>query len=462
MGDIEPWMDENFLYSLFAHTGENFNVKLIKDKVTGQNSNFCFVNFVNPLAAQKVIENFNGHPIPNTNKVFRLNWAAYGMGDKTRKPGMPPPVMKPVGKFENDCSLFVGDLAQDVTDYFMMSTFQYYYPSCYAAKVVMDPKTNLSKGYGFVYFTDDGEKTRALNEMQGYYLSYRPIRLNLATKKGESKPGAFVPGLPPVSGGIPPLDLVNVDSSVTTVFIGGLDNTILPEQLQEIFKPFGEVKALKIPYGKTVAFVEYADHMSALKALSTLGHPNLGQIMVNNIPLRISWGKPAKPLPPGAVTTPPAGTIPGQPWPKPAYNPNFIPSSNSAAYDASMENSTENQSTETAPLSQNTNEQKEQKEEEKPIEVATTNEEANLAPSIEEQEELEKRKPEEEADDQAPNKKRRVDEEKEENEETKSEEDLQSEEPSEVIESETTEAQTTKTETETKENESEIIEETDA
>lgn len=130
MGDIDGWMDENFIYSLFAHTGEVVNVKLIRDKQTGVPSNYAFIYFASQHAAQKVLENFNGQPIPATNKMFRLNWAQYGVGtgDKGKKPGVPTidtlrkttgAVPRP-GTQDETISLFIGDLAPDVTDYYIL------------------------------------------------------------------------------------------------------------------------------------------------------------------------------------------------------------------------------------------------------------------------------------------------------------------------------------------------------
>lgn len=78
-------MDENYVYryatrnscyiffSLFVHTGELTNVKLIKDKASGLPQGYGFVYFTSTVAAQKVLENFNGQPIPGTNKVFKYS-----------------------------------------------------------------------------------------------------------------------------------------------------------------------------------------------------------------------------------------------------------------------------------------------------------------------------------------------------------------------------------------------------
>ena len=35
MGELEPWIDENFIRSLWYGMGEQVNVKMIRDKFTG-------------------------------------------------------------------------------------------------------------------------------------------------------------------------------------------------------------------------------------------------------------------------------------------------------------------------------------------------------------------------------------------------------------------------------------------
>jgi RNA recognition motif-containing protein len=306
MGDLDPWMDESFVFNLFSHTGEATHAKIIRDKQTGAPSGYGFVYFTSQLAAQKVLENFNNQPIPGTTKVFKLNTAQHGMGDKigpvgTKRDfqGVSRQVVRPPRKDEDVISLFIGDLAPDVTEQYIVQTFQYYYPSVYSAKVVTDPNTGISKGYGFVYFKDEGEKNRALNEMQGFYLSYRPIRLNLATKKGDTKQGPQHTAAAPLQGfASPPRPqqmkqdsphLGPADPNNTTVFVGGVDASITHDVLKVFFAPYGEVVNVKIPYGKGCAFVEFKDHNTAASVLGSLGN----SAVIGTAQVRLSWGRPS-------------------------------------------------------------------------------------------------------------------------------------------------------------------------
>ena len=55
------------------------------------------------------------------------------------------------------------------------------------AKIIVDPVTRYSKGYGFVKFGNHDEAQKAIVEMQGKYLLTKPMKLNYAaSKKGDA------------------------------------------------------------------------------------------------------------------------------------------------------------------------------------------------------------------------------------------------------------------------------------
>lgn len=68
MGEIEPWMEESSISSLYAHMASVISVKLIKDKMTGLPSGYGFVEFENHETAKRVLETLNGTQIPGMNK----------------------------------------------------------------------------------------------------------------------------------------------------------------------------------------------------------------------------------------------------------------------------------------------------------------------------------------------------------------------------------------------------------
>ncbi|KAF6160708.1 hypothetical protein GIB67_019648 [Kingdonia uniflora] len=149
-----------------------FNIKVIRNRQTSQSEGYGFVEFSSRAAAEKVLS-YNGTPMPNTEQPFRLNWASFNAGERRAEGGQ-------------DHSIFVGDLGSDVTDAILQETFGSKFPSVKGAKVVIDATTGRSKGYGFVRFGDDNERSQALTEMNGAYCSNRPMRINVATPRKPS------------------------------------------------------------------------------------------------------------------------------------------------------------------------------------------------------------------------------------------------------------------------------------
>ncbi|XP_021231369.1 tRNA selenocysteine 1-associated protein 1 isoform X2 [Numida meleagris] len=163
-------MDENFVSRAFATMGELvLSVKIIRNRLTGIPAGYCFVEFADLATAEKCLHKINGKPLPGAApaKRFKLNYATYG-----KQPDNSP-----------EYSLFVGDLTADVDDGMLYEFFVKVYPSCRGGKVVLD-QAGVSKGYGFVKFTDELEQKRALTECQGAVgLGSKPVRLSVAIPK---------------------------------------------------------------------------------------------------------------------------------------------------------------------------------------------------------------------------------------------------------------------------------------
>ncbi|CAI9104369.1 OLC1v1003026C1 [Oldenlandia corymbosa var. corymbosa] len=293
IGDLQPWMDESYLQTCFAQSSEVISVKVIRNKQTGQSERYGFVEFGSHAAADKVLQGFNGSSMPNSDQVFRLNWAAFSMGNRRPEAaagGGGAGAGAGVGA-GSDLSIFVGDLASDVTDTLLHETFASKYPSVKGAKVVVDPNTGRSKGYGFVRFGDENERTQAMTEMNGAYCSSRPMRIGVATpKKASTQPQyssqavVLAGGYP--SNGVPHGSQSDSDSSNTTIFVGGLDSEVTDEELRESFSQYGEVLSVKIPSGKGCGFVQFANRSNAEDAMQRLNGATIGKQTV-----RLSWGR---------------------------------------------------------------------------------------------------------------------------------------------------------------------------
>ncbi|KYK59018.1 hypothetical protein DCS_00145 [Drechmeria coniospora] len=316
MGELEPWMDENFIKGVFlSSAGETVNVKVIRDKNSG-NAGYCFVEFNSPDAANKAL-GLNGTPVPNSSRQFKLNWASGG-GLVDRRDDRGP-----------EYSIFVGDLGPEVNEYVLVTLFQARFPSCKSAKIMTDAMSGQSRGYGFVRFSDENDQQRALVEMQGVYCGNRPMRISTATPKNRGNQGFGGHGGPPngggpmMGGGMPqqqmwgggmqagfpyggynPATQMNqfTDPNNTTVFVGGLSGYVTEDELRSFFQGFGEITYVKIPPGKGCGFVQFVHRHAAEMAINQMqGYP------IGNSRVRLSWGRsqnnsgvgtPYRPAPP--------------------------------------------------------------------------------------------------------------------------------------------------------------------
>lgn len=180
--DLEPWMDEEYAKQvcMIMHW-DTINIKVPKpttDPTNGPQANnrgYCYLTFSNSAKAvaalSQIIHSSNPTTMPNSAKPFSLAWA-------TSVPVTPPapapapvyippnpyPTQQPY-QFTREYSIFVGDLAPEVSNSDLVAVFRnpvlglrndreprFIRPflSCKSAKIMLDPVTGVSRGYGFV------------------------------------------------------------------------------------------------------------------------------------------------------------------------------------------------------------------------------------------------------------------------------------------------------------------------
>ncbi|KAJ2651210.1 hypothetical protein GGH99_007670, partial [Coemansia sp. RSA 1285] len=352
-------MDDERICQIWACVGEPMAVKMIRDRLTGGPANYCFLEFSSQTEAERILATYNGKPMPLPfDRPFRLNWAS-GVGAGYGSPFLPLGLASGSGYSQQqgrsyllgidgtgsgnnailntattapataaaapppsshtafaastlqatadgpEYSLFVGDLASEVTDVQLAHEFRCRYSSVRAAKVVTDPITLLPRGYGFVRFSNENDQQRALVEMQGHLIGSRAIRVSTATPKRTSSmistshhhshslqhgaPSREAAGSPTSSASSADSnDMYNpaTDPFNTTVFVGGLTHPVGEDELYAFFAVYGEVTYCKIPPNRGCGFVTYAKRTNAEAAIRALNGHMLGGSRV-----RLSWGR---------------------------------------------------------------------------------------------------------------------------------------------------------------------------
>ncbi|TYH23410.1 hypothetical protein ES288_A03G011600v1 [Gossypium darwinii] len=206
--------------------------------------------------------------MPNTEQPFRLNWASFDVNERRSDAG-------------SDLSIFVGDLAADVTDTVLDETFSSKFQSVKGAKVVIDSNTGRSKGYGFVRFGDENERSRAMTKMNGVYCSSRPMRISVATPKKAFgyQQQYYSQGRQASNGAVEQGLHSHNDSNNATIFVGGLDSDVSDDDLRQPFSQFGEIISVTIPPGKGCGFVLFANRLSDFLGVEVL-ETNSGELIL--------------------------------------------------------------------------------------------------------------------------------------------------------------------------------------
>ena len=166
MGDIYPWMTEQFIIDSFNKFEKKISgVKFIKDKKTNKIKNYCFIIFPNIQNANDALLKLKGKQIPNTQLKFKLNWANYN------------------NSFNK--SVYVGNLKSEINNIELYNFFKKKYDSVHFANVVNE--NGVSKCFGFVNFTNENDYLKCLNEMNGINFHGNFIKVKEQKKKEENE-----------------------------------------------------------------------------------------------------------------------------------------------------------------------------------------------------------------------------------------------------------------------------------
>ncbi|XP_055927152.1 nucleolysin TIAR-like isoform X3 [Argiope bruennichi] len=180
--------------------------------------------------------------------------------------------------------IFVGDLSPEIETQQLREAFAPF-GEISDCRVVRDPQTLKSKGYGFVSFVKKADAENAIGTMNGQWLGSRAIRTNWATRKPPANRSQNDTNAKPLT-----FDEVYNQSSPTncTVYCGGITQGLSEELMQKTFTPFGPIQEIRVFKDKGYAFVRFATKEAATHAIVATHN-----IEVNGQTVKCSWGKEA-------------------------------------------------------------------------------------------------------------------------------------------------------------------------
>lgn len=325
VGNLDPSVTEELIMALFGQMGPVKGCKIIRE-MAHFNPNaangyppqppdpYAFVEFANHDAALAALTAMNKRQCMN--RELRVNWAAnsggvgagsgggHGGGHGGMGGGGGPKHQQKVDTSSHH-HIFVGDLSPEIETETLRNAFAPF-GEISDCRVVRDPTTLKSKGYGFCSFVKKEDAQTAIEQMNGQFLGSRSIRTNWATRKP-----------PPLGGGGgnsygdhskghgKPLDYDTVFNQASemnhTVYVGGLAESD-DNQIRRAFSTFGRIQEVRYFKDKGYAFVRFDNKESACNAIVAL---NMTEISGSTV--KCSWGKEGggNPQPHGGYGGPP-------------------------------------------------------------------------------------------------------------------------------------------------------------
>ena len=164
VGNLDERVSDALVWELMLQAGRIINVHLPKDRVTQTHQGYGFVEFISEDDADYAARIMN--QIRLYGKPIRVNKAS---ADKLKT-------------VEVGAELFVGNLDPLVDERNLYETFGRFGALVTAPKIARDER-NLSKGYGFISFSDFEASDQAIEAMNGKYLMNKEVTVQYAYKK---------------------------------------------------------------------------------------------------------------------------------------------------------------------------------------------------------------------------------------------------------------------------------------
>ncbi|XP_064466062.1 nucleolysin TIAR-like isoform X3 [Ornithodoros turicata] len=270
VGNLDSAVTEELLLAVFAQIGPVKGCKIIHEP---GNDPYCFVEFTDHHAAAAALLAMNKRHC--LGKEMKVNWAT--------SPGNTPKL-----DTSKHYHIFVGDLSPEIETTQLRDAFAPF-GEISDCRVVRDPQTLKSKGYGFVSFVKKADAENAISTMNGQWLGSRAIRTNWATRK---PPANRTQNEVDVSANTKPLtfdDVYNQSSPTNcTVYCGGITQGLTEELMQKTFNSFGAIQEIRVFKDKGYAFVRFATKEAATHAIVATHNSD-----INGQTVKCSWGKEA-------------------------------------------------------------------------------------------------------------------------------------------------------------------------
>ncbi|GMI09803.1 hypothetical protein TrRE_jg9146, partial [Triparma retinervis] len=148
VGDLAVDVNEGLLFEIFNAVGPVASIRVCRDAVTRRSLGYAYVNFHQVSDAERALDTMNYTMIKT--KPCRIMWSQ--RDPSLRKSG--------VG------NIFVKNLHESIDNKQLYDTFSLF-GNILSCKVVTDPETGASKGYGYVHYETAEAADAAISKLDG-------------------------------------------------------------------------------------------------------------------------------------------------------------------------------------------------------------------------------------------------------------------------------------------------------
>jgi polyadenylate-binding protein len=170
-------VDDDGLKKLAEEFGEVVSAVIMRDGA-GKTKCFGFVNYMEPEAASRAVEELTGREV-NGKSMYAGRAQKKAEREAMLRSQFEEKRAERVQKYQG-MNLYIKNLHDEITDDQLREEFAPF-GSITSAKVMEDK--GKSKGFGFVCYTSHEEATRAVTEMNGKMLKGKPLYVALAQRK---------------------------------------------------------------------------------------------------------------------------------------------------------------------------------------------------------------------------------------------------------------------------------------
>jgi len=242
-GDLRKEVTEANLFRIFNAVGPVSSIRVCRDAISRQSLGYAYINFVNPVDAERALDTMNFTPI--NSKPCRLMWSE----------------RNPEKRKRHEANLFICNLHPTIDNKTLFDTFSMF-GDILSCKIQTDDN-GVSLGYGFVHYTTKSAAEKALQRVNGMEIAGKKVLV--CHHKARSRRGKEE----------------KKDNAWTNLYIKNFPLDWNEDKLKEILTPHGEctvcISKKEDGSSKGFGFVNFKKHEDAEKALTTLAGLKFGE-----------------------------------------------------------------------------------------------------------------------------------------------------------------------------------------